>query len=62
MEVGFFLFWWDRCLNSGLRACKAGALLLESHHFALVIFLEMVSYKLFAWADQPQSSQCQLPK
>jgi hypothetical protein len=25
-------FWWDWGLNSGLQACKAGALLLKSHH------------------------------
>jgi hypothetical protein len=25
------VFWWDWGLNSGLRACKAGALPLEPH-------------------------------
>jgi hypothetical protein len=39
---GFFfvvvvVFWWDLGLNSGLHACEAGALLLESI-FALVIW------------------------
>jgi hypothetical protein len=27
----YYLFWWDRGLNSGLHACKAGVLLLEPH-------------------------------
>jgi hypothetical protein len=40
--VGFFL-------NSGLQACKAGALPLELH-FTLVI-LEMGSHELFPQAD-----------
>jgi hypothetical protein len=42
----------DWSLNSGLRACKAGAL----DHFALVI-LEMVFHELFAQAGlEPQFS------
>jgi hypothetical protein len=48
----FFFFWWDCGLNSGLRTCKAGALLLEPHlqTILLWLFLEMGSLEHFAQA------------
>jgi hypothetical protein len=48
LSLSLSLFWWDWGLNSGLRICKAGTLLLKSHlqpSFSLVI-LEMESYLL----------------
>jgi hypothetical protein len=40
-------------LNSGLQACKAGALPLEPHLQFILLwsFLDTGSCKLFAWAD-----------
>jgi hypothetical protein len=36
--LSFFLSCGDPGLNSGLHTCRAGALLIEPHHFALIIF------------------------
>jgi hypothetical protein len=56
----FFLCWWDWSLNSGFEACKAGALLLESHHFALVILEMWVSQTI--WMDCSRTFRSQPPK
>jgi hypothetical protein len=39
IQKDIICFWWDWGLNSGLRVCKAGSLLLEppSVHFALIL-------------------------
>jgi hypothetical protein len=46
----FFFFWWNLGLNSELRVCKTGALLLEPHFQSILfwLFLEMGFCKLFA--------------
>jgi hypothetical protein len=50
-----FLFCWDRGLNSGLHACKAGALLLQPHLQSILLYGcfedagSRESSKLFAW-------------